>query len=69
MVNETLSGWNACMVGGQDMVLLGRIRDFTGRNRMKGVLVGIDVFGAYAWSRTRGGGWVVALRRSLHEYQ
>ncbi len=28
----------------------------------------VDQEHAYSWSRTRKGGWAVALRRSLHEY-
>ena len=37
------------------------------RKRKNLIRLGIPQGQAYAWSRTRMGGWAVALRRSLHE--
>jgi len=38
------------------------------RKRKNLIRLGIPQGQAYAWSRTRMGGWAVALRRSLHEF-
>jgi len=38
------------------------------RKRKNLIRLGIRHGQAYAWSRTRMGGWAVALRRSLHEF-
>ncbi len=32
------------------------------------IRLGIDAGHAYAWSRSRKGGWAIAQRRSPHEY-